>query len=85
MNARREAKKLDKNVPVGYLYWQLPRHQALKTCAWFEECPLCYRCRAYDPKYARCGRCEIPRCNTKRHTSDIILKMILRPRVELRA
>lgn len=81
----KEPRKLDKNIPVGYLYWQLPRHEALTTCDWFEECPLCYRCRAYDSKYLRCRECEIPRCNTRRHTSEMIAKMILKPQVKMRA
>ncbi|WP_067923624.1 hypothetical protein [Alicyclobacillus shizuokensis] len=67
----------------------LPRHRVLHKCHNFEECPLCYKCRAYDPKYESCRRCVLAKegllCDTSYHRTDIINRMITRERIDLDA
>lgn len=57
-------------------------------CPMFESCPLCYGCRAFDPKYEECRNCELDNkkqnvCNTERHKSDLLSRMITRPVIEV--
>lgn len=54
------------------------------NCSWYEPCPLCYGCRAYNSKYIRCQKCIEPEnggkkyniCNTELHTNKVLSRMI---------
>ena len=55
----------------------------IRGCPNFEPCPLCYGCRAYDPKYVACENCrqageKYHLCNTAKHKSHLLDKMIQR-------
>ena len=57
-------------------------------CPHFEQCPLCYGCRNYNPKYLKCQECKLENekqniCKTDRHRADLLEKMILRERIEI--
>lgn len=56
-------------------------------CGWYEKCPICYGCRAYNPKFVRCEKCaenmKLNVCDTKKHRSDLIARMIMREVVDL--
>ena len=58
-----------------------------KNCSWYEMCPICYGCRAYDSKYVRCQRCaenmKFNVCDTKKHRSDLVAMMVTRNVVDL--
>lgn len=58
------------------------------ACPMFEQCPLCYGCRAFDSTYEECRKCEDENkkqnvCNTHKHRSDLLARMITRPVIEL--
>lgn len=57
-------------------------------CLNFQQCPLCYGCRAYDPSYIKCRHCEEDAkrhiCNREKHTEKILAKMIQRQKIFLR-
>ena len=57
-------------------------------CPMYEKCPLCFGCRAFDPHYEECRNCEIDNkkqnvCNTTKHRSDLLEKMITRPVIQI--
>lgn len=57
-------------------------------CPLFEQCPLCYGCRAFDPQYEECVSCETENkkqniCNTTKHRSDLLARMITKTRIEV--
>ena len=62
------------------LGWQM-------NCNWYEKCPLCYGCRAYDPKMVRCEKCAQKKkfniCDTAKHRGDLIARMIRRDVIDL--
>lgn len=66
---------------LGYDYWSLPRHRT--NCVNLVECRLCWKCRNYRSDWVKCQRCDIPLCNTKLHTEEVLARMIVRPRIEL--
>lgn len=50
-------------------------------CPSFDQCPLCFGCRAFDPKYEDCKACEKHNkkkniCVTQRHKPDLVARMI---------
>lgn len=56
------------------------------NCPDYEMCPLCYGCRAFNPKYAKCITCKEENakqnlCKTERHRSDLLEKMITREKI----
>jgi|SRR5579875_1305987 len=63
----------------------LPRHKV--NCPDFEECPLDYKCRNFNPKYMKCQNCILNQdgqiCNTKLHTHEVLSVFIKRSRVNL--
>lgn len=64
----------------------LPRHRT--NCLWFEECPLCYKCRNYDSKYVKCLTCNLNKtdgiCHKRNiHTPEAFAMMITRERIEV--
>lgn len=79
--------RLNRNQVIGKEDMNnLPRHKT--NCHWFQECPIDYKCRAYDPKYLKCVNCKLHEedgiCHKKElHTETILSKMITRPYVDL--
>ena len=65
----------------------LPRHKANGYCSDFEECPLCYKCRAFNHALYKCRNCEVYQegslCKKELHTPEIIGKMIIRERIDV--
>lgn len=65
----------------------LPRHKVYYWCANFEECPLCFKCRAFDPRSAKCLSCELFKgtelCNKATHTPKAISMMKSREVIEI--
>ena len=66
----------------------LPRNIVSGKCSWFMECPLDFKCRAYDPKFVRCQNCVLHEsegiCHKKElHTEKNIAMMIRRPSVDM--
>lgn len=63
----------------------LPRH--LATCGRMEECPLCYKCRSFDPSQLECLRCTLyiqkQICKKDVHTPSILNRMIAREVIDL--
>lgn len=58
------------------------------NCARFEQCPLCYGCRAFDSSMIQCLKCEEENakaniCNKIRHTEKALSMMIKRPVIVL--
>jgi len=57
------------------------------NCLNYEECPLCYGCRAYDSSYIKCQHCAENMkknvCNKKKHTPKALTMMIQRPVIVL--
>ena len=58
------------------------------NCPDFEMCPLCYGCRAFNPRFAKCHACKEENqkfnlCKTERHRPDLLEKMIRRERIEI--
>ena len=59
-----------------------------RQCPDFDQCPFCYGCRAYDPKYLKCQHCyeddkKKNICNTKKHRPEAIAKMLTRQKIDL--
>lgn len=57
-------------------------------CLDYEMCPLCYGCRAFNSRYQKCLDCKNENakfnlCDTKKHKTDLIAKMITRERIDL--
>ena len=56
-------------------------------CPNFEQCPICYGCRAADLSYVKCIHCaEDPKtniCNRYKHRPELLSKMITRQKVEI--
>ena len=54
-------------------------------CVNYIKCPLCYGCRNYREIDPDCLRCTTNRkrdiCNTNKHKTELIAKMILRPKI----
>ena len=41
------------------------------NCPNFNPCPVCYKCRNYDPSYYKCAtQCSNEHCNTSKHTDQ---------------
>lgn len=64
----------------------LPRH--IKNCPRFLECPIDYKCRAYDSTYQECRDCILHEyngiCHKKElHNEKIFNMMITRERIDL--
>lgn len=64
----------------------LPRHHT--NCRWFEECPIDYKCKAYNPTYLKCQNCHLHNengiCHKKElHNEKNCEMMIARPRINL--
>lgn len=56
------------------------------NCPHFEQCPLCYGCRAFDPKYQKCQACKLENakqniCKTDKHRADLVEKMIMKEKI----
>ncbi len=64
-----------------------PRHQVQHTCSDFEECPLCYKCRAYNSALYKCRNCDLYKegmlCKKDKHTVKVLEMMIRRERIDL--
>ena len=57
-------------------------------CLNFDMCPLCYGCRAFNPRFIECHRCKEENqkyniCNTTKHRPDLLAKMIKKERIEI--
>lgn len=57
-------------------------------CPRFEQCPLCYGCRAFDSHSLECAKCErenrkLNICNREKHKPSILAKMIKREVIEV--
>ena len=66
----------NKNDVIGYKI----------QCPEFNQCPICYGCRAYDPSNERCVKlCNSSkhRCNTARHKADLLSKMLSKNTVNI--
>lgn len=54
----------------------MPRHKIYNKCIKFEECPLCFKCRAFDASDLDCRSCvlfdEGLLCNTEKHSVKIL-------------
>ena len=66
----------------------LPRHRIYGKCVDFEECPIDYKCRNYNPTYMKCVNCELAKTDDickKRdiHHPDTFNMMIARERIDL--
>jgi hypothetical protein len=65
----------------------LPRHKMWGKCLAFQECPLCFKCRNYDPSHLACRNCELNKegliCNTQKHNEKVLNMMIRRERIDL--
>jgi hypothetical protein len=88
--AQRQTIRFDKNTILGKEdMMNLPRHQMAYKCADFHECPLCYKCRNFNPRYAKCMSCQLYKegkiCKTSLHTERAIEMMIVRERIDLDA
>jgi hypothetical protein len=66
---------LGKDYQIGYYYPELPRHQQ-NGCINYDECPLCYQCRAYDTRSLKCESCKVGPCNKTLHTPHWIAKCL---------
>jgi len=57
------------------------------NCANYQECPLCYGCRAYDSSYVKCQHCAKNKkkniCDKNKHTDKALSLMIQRPVINL--
>lgn len=69
---------------------QKTRHSvwgAQHGCVNYQECPLCYGCRAYDSSYVKCQHCAEDMkknvCDRKKHTDKALAIMIQRPVIVL--
>ena len=49
------------------------------NCINFDECPLCFKCRGFNPASAKCQTCKIEKCIKDTHTPKNINMMISRP------
>lgn len=85
---KRNDVKLDKNIRLGKEDpLNRPRHRIQNSCTTFQECPLCYKCRAYDLSDLKCVNCELKDgslCNKEKHTEKILSFMIQRERIVIR-
>lgn len=79
--------KLNKNIRIGTEDpLNRPRHRIQGTCIRFQECPLCYKCRAFNAADVSCLNCELKNdsiCNKEKHTEHVLNVMIRRERIEL--
>lgn len=56
------------------------------NCPYFVKCPLCYGCRAYNPKFVKCQTCKLENakmniCKTEKHQPHLLEKMIKKERI----
>lgn len=68
----------------------MPRHKVAYTCPNFVECPIDYKCRAYDPKYVACNNCVLHEtddvCKKPHIHTERAFNMMIKPgRVDLDA
>lgn len=66
-------------IPQDVLGYQI-------NCPDFCQCPICYGCRSYDPKYIKCLKCGRKRkniCDTSKHREDLLAKMITRTTINI--
>ena len=67
----------------------MPRHKVQGYCSVFEECPLCYKCRSYNPSHVACQSCVLKEegslCKRELHTPSVLSRMIRRERIDLDA
>lgn len=73
-------RKKDKS-PHDVRGWQI-------SCPNYQQCPLCYGCRAFDPSVVKCLRCEEDGakkniCDTSKHLAVLLAMMIQRERIEV--
>ena len=57
-----------------------------KNCPRFVSCPVCYGCRAFDSSMISCEKCAENKrnlCDTKKHRSDLLDRMITREAIEV--
>ena len=66
---------LGKDYQLGYNYWELPRH-VVDGCVNYDECPMCYMCKAYDTSSAKCLNCRVGSCDKEKHTSHWVSKIM---------
>jgi hypothetical protein len=66
----------------------LPRHKVHTYCSDFQECPICYKCRSYDPAYEKCRNCVLTQeklhCNKQLHSEPVLEMMIRRECIEIK-
>jgi hypothetical protein len=80
-------KQIDRQTILGKENMnKLPRHMV--NCNWFSECPIDFKCRAYNPTYIRCQNCILAKkdliCRKKRlHCERNLNRMITRPFIDL--
>lgn len=68
--------KIKSKEPKDVLGYQI-------NCPDYQQCPLCYGCRSYDPSYYKCvnlcGRnIKHNVCKTDKHKENLLAKMIKR-------
>lgn len=65
----------------------LPRHIMYGKCANFQECPLDFKCRNYNPAYIKCVNCILHEmdgiCTKDIHNPTTYNIMIRRGRIDL--
>lgn len=57
-------------------------------CPDFEQCALCYGCRAFSSKYLKCLECKSENekkniCRTDKHRADLVEKMVTKECIKL--